>query len=207
MTTGLRRTAVLALAGALGCNGGLEPAPTCSQGFVGICGTVTFEGTEPDSTDGVFIVAYSTFPQSRNDLLTFQPFPPPPSLARPFRGSQIYALPLSTGRYEWVVAVWKKVGAFAPGFSNADSLLKEAGFYHDPTDPTAPGVVVVNDSSTDSVNFVIDFGNLHPICTYFRRAREGPPAGGARDRAAPRREGSGNRRPLRVGTGQFRAAV
>src|SRR5207249_1504685 len=83
--------------------------------------------------------------------------PPPPSLARPFRGSQIYALPLSTGRYEWVVAVWKKVGAFAPGFSNADSLLKEAGFYRDQTDPTAPGVVVVNDSSTDSVNFVIDF--------------------------------------------------
>jgi hypothetical protein len=66
-----------------------------------------------------------------------------------------------------VVAVWKKVGAFAPGFGNADSLLKEAGFYRDQTDLTAPGVVVVSDSSTDSVNFVIDFGNMHPICTYF----------------------------------------
>ena len=158
---------IIPLVGAAACNEGLQPTPLCPERFVGICGRVTFQGTEPDSTEGVLVVAYPRFPQSRNDLLTFQPFPPPPSLARPFRGSQIYALPLSTGRYEWVVAVWKKVGAFAPGFSNADSLLKEAGFFRDRTDPTAPGVVLVHDSSTDSVNFVIDFGNMHPICTYF----------------------------------------
>ncbi len=173
MTTGLRRTAVLALLGALGCNGGLEPAPTCSQGFVGICGTVTFEGTEPDSTDGVFIVAYSTFPQSRNDLLTFQPFPPPPPLARPFTGSRVYTLPLPTGRYEWVVAVWKKVGSFAPGFSNADTLLKEAGYYRSNSDTSSHGSGIVTVSGAGagagaaSIDFVIDFTNMHSISSYF----------------------------------------
>jgi len=28
-------------------------------------------------------------------------------------------------------------------------------------------VVGVHDASSDSVNFVIAFGNMHPICTYF----------------------------------------
>jgi len=167
MPSHLSRTALAALVGLAACNEGLQPTPLCAPSVPGICGRVTFQGTEPDSTEGVLIVAYPTFPHSRNDLLTFQPFPPPPSLDRPFRGSQFYALPLGNGRYEWVVAVWKKVGAFAPGFSNADSLLQEAGFYRDTADPMAPGVVVVHDSSTDSVNFVIDFSNMHPICTYF----------------------------------------
>lgn len=166
MPSRLPHAALIALVGVVACNEGLQPTPLCPKSFVGICGTVTFQGTEPDSTEGVLIVAYSTFPQSRNDLLTFQPFPPPPSLPRPFTGSQVYTLPLN-GRYEWVVAVWKKVGAFAPGFSNADSLLKEAGFYRDKADPTAPGVVVVSGTATDSIDFVIDFSNMHPICTYF----------------------------------------
>ena len=49
------------------CNEGLQPtaAPTsCPQGFVGICGTATFRGALPDSTQGLFIVAYATFPES-----------------------------------------------------------------------------------------------------------------------------------------------
>jgi len=163
----LRHAALAGCVAVAACNDGLQPTPICPPGFVGICGRVAFQGTAPDSTEGVLIVAYRTFPQSRSDLLTFQPFPPPPLLPAPFTGSQVYALALPNGRYEWVVAVWKKIGAFAPGFSNADSLLEEAGFYREPSDPTAPGVVVVSDSSTDSINFVIDFGNMHPICTYF----------------------------------------
>jgi hypothetical protein len=136
---------------------------------VGVCGTVTFRGTEPDSTDGVFIVAYPTFPQSRNDLLTFTPFPPPGSLLRPFTGAQFYTLKIPNGRYEWVVAVWKKTGTFAPNFSNADSLLREAGFFRDHGDTTThgSGVVVVHGTGTDSIDFVIDFGNMHAISYYF----------------------------------------
>ncbi len=155
--------AAVALAAALACNQGLEPAPvptSCPVGFVGVCGTVTFRGTEPDSTDGVFIVGYPTFPQSRNDLLAFKPFPPPASLPRPFTGAQFYTLRIPNGRYEWVVAVWKKVGTFAPNFGNADSLLKEAGFY-------GSGAVVVNSTGTDAIDFVIDFNDMHPISYYF----------------------------------------
>src|SRR5207253_1991917 len=50
MMTGRRGALALALAAALGCNKGLEPAPAptaCPQGFVGVCGTVTFQGTKP----------------------------------------------------------------------------------------------------------------------------------------------------------------
>jgi len=138
-------------------------------GFVGVCGTVTFRGTEPDSTDGVFIVGYPTFPQSRNDLLAFTPFPPPSSLQRPFTGAQFYTLRIPNGRYEWVVAVWKKTGTFAPNFSNADSLLKEAGFYRDHADTTTHGSggVVVNSTGTDAIDFVIDFDEMHSISYYF----------------------------------------
>ncbi len=167
-----RAPAAIVLAAALACNQGLEPAPvptSCPAGFVGVCGTVTFRGTEPDSTDGVFIVGYPTFPQSRNDLLAFTPFPPPSSLQRPFTGAQFYTLRIPNGRYEWVVAVWKKTGTFAPNFSNADSLLKEAGFYRDHADTTThgSGVVVVNSTGTDAIDFVIDFDEMHAISYYF----------------------------------------
>src|SRR5207253_6311742 len=69
---------IIPLVGVAACNEGLQPTPLCPERFVGICGRVTFQGTEPDSTEGVLVVAYPRFPQSRNDLLTFQPFPPPP---------------------------------------------------------------------------------------------------------------------------------
>ncbi len=169
----------LACAAALACNGGLEPAPvptSCPKDFVGICGTVTFQGTPPDSTEGVFIVAYTAFPQSRGDLLTFTPFPPPSSLPRPFTGSQFYTLPLPPGRYEWVVAVWKKVGVFALDLSNADSLLKEAGFYRDAGDMTShgSGIVRVSGTGTDAIDFRIDFGNMHSISYYFPAPSQQP---------------------------------
>src|SRR5438552_16196800 len=57
---------------ALACNEGLHPT-TCP----GICGTVTYQGSLPDSlrdsTAAVLIVAFSTFPQTPADLLRFQP--------------------------------------------------------------------------------------------------------------------------------------
>lgn len=167
----------LACAAALACNGGLEPAaaPTsCPKDFVGICGTVTFQGPTPDSTDGVFIVAYAAFPQSRNDLLTFLPFPPPPPLPRPFTGSQFYTLRLPSGRYEWVVAVWKKLGPL--DVSNADSLLKEAGFYRDGGDTTSrgSGIVTVSATGTDAIDFRIDFAHMHSISYYFPPSSQQP---------------------------------
>ncbi len=147
------------------CDGGLAPTPVsgnCPPGFIGICGAVTLRGAVPESTDVVYLVAYETFPTSTAELFTFQP-PVPPTL--PLGGAQaFYALPVPPGRYEWVLAVWKKVGTLSPG--NADSLLMETGFYRDPADTSRPGVVVVT-GATDSVDFVVDFDNRHSISFWF----------------------------------------
>ncbi len=162
--------AVIGLVAAAGCNEGLSPTPACPGGFVGICGTATVRGTLPDSTQGLFIVAYTTFPESIQALLTFQPLPPPAVLPPPSGDSTLfYTLPLPSGRYEWVLAVWQKQGTLKPDFSNADSLFREAGFYKDAGDTTShgSGIVVVDGTATDSIDFVIDFGDMHRICTYF----------------------------------------
>src|SRR5439155_430206 len=87
--------AVIGLVAAAGCNEGLSPTPACPRGFVGICGTATVRGTLPDSTQGLFIVAYTTFPESIQALLTFQPLPPPAVLLPPSGDSTLfYTLPL-----------------------------------------------------------------------------------------------------------------
>src|SRR6266403_4012 len=115
-------------------------------------------------------VAYAPFPESLRALLTFRPLPPPAAPQPPPGDSTVfYTVPLPNGRYEWVLAVWQKQGTLKPDFSNADSLFREAGFYRDAGDTTShgSGVVVVNGTGTDSIDFVIDFGNLHRICSYF----------------------------------------
>lgn len=157
---------LLTAAATLGCDEGLKPQTICPAGFQGVCGTVTFRGTVPDSTDVVYVVAYATFPQSLTDLFSFQPVPPPTlrldSAAR--AQAQPYALPLPNGTYHWVLAAWKKQGALSQ--QNADSLLREAGYYRNPADSTQAGVVVVNGAAT-GIDFVVDFTNMHPVSYYF----------------------------------------
>ena len=160
------RAAVLVLA-LLACNDGLQPVPaptTCPQNFTGICGHLTFQGTVPDSTQAVYVVAYHTFPRSRDSLFTFQPSLILLQKLPLDSATAFYAVPLSSGRYEWVVAVWVKQGFTLP---NADSTLREAGSYRDPADTTLPGVVNVYTQGTDSIDFVIDFDHLHPPCRYY----------------------------------------
>ncbi len=158
--------ALVAAVAALACNDGLQPTPaatTCPAGFRGICGTVTFRGVLPDSTQAVFIVAFDTFPRTQTALFTFKPaLPAPLPLGT---ASEFYTVPLPDGRYEWVVAVWQKVGTLTP--QTARSLLAETGFFRDSGDTTKRGVVVVHGTGTDHVDFVIDFANRHAICTYF----------------------------------------
>jgi hypothetical protein len=155
----------------LGCDEGLTPrqAPTtCPPGLVGICGTVKFRGALPDSTEAVYLVAYVRFPTTRDDLFLFKPFPPSDPLpldSVATSGRQFYLLPLPSGSYAWVLAAWKKVGTISP--TNADSLLREAGYYRDPADSTKPGTVVVSGTGTDSIDFVVDFSNMHPVSFYF----------------------------------------
>jgi hypothetical protein len=144
-------------------------APTsCPRGLVGICGTVTFRGRVPDSTAGVYVVAYPRFPTGLTALLTFVPLVPQ---ALPLSGDSttFYSVPLPNGRYEWVVAAWRKQGTLALDYSNADSLFREAGFYRDGIDTTAhgSGIVTVNGTGTDSINVIVDFNTMHPISYYF----------------------------------------
>jgi len=159
-------TTAAALAAALACNGGLQPTPPCGTGFVGVCGTITFRGAVPDSTAGVYVVAYARFPQQPSDLLSYTPLFPQP-LPLPGDSTTPYSVGLPNGRYEWVVAAWRKQGTF--DFSKADSLFKEAGFYKDGADTTThgSGIVIVNNAGTASINIVVDFGNMHPISYYF----------------------------------------
>ncbi len=163
----LRLPLAVAILG-LACNEGLQPvgAPTaCPPGFVGICGTVRFRGALPDSTQAVYLVAYPTFPRTRNDLFNFVPLPP--QSIPTADSTYFYTLGIPTGRYEWVLAAWVKQGFTT---ANADTTLREAGFYRDKADTTKPGVVSVYGTGTDSINIVVDFANMHPISYYFPAA-------------------------------------
>ncbi|HVH69354.1 MAG TPA: hypothetical protein VM716_15905 [Gemmatimonadales bacterium] len=152
--------AALAAVAALACNEGLRPT-ACA----GICGTVTFRGAVPESTQAVYIVAYHTFPSSRDSLFNFQPPLGPLLQPLPLTGVPTsYDIPVEVGRYEWVLAVWVKQGF---NLSNADSTLREAGYYRDPADTSQPGVVTVSTPGTASVDFLIDFGHMHPPCHYY----------------------------------------
>lgn len=171
----MSRTAFRALTALtlLACDAGLAPVPEsggCPPGFVGACGTVTFRGAVPESTQVVYVVAYARFPQSATDLLTFTPLSPPVLDLPGTPGDTLasYRLPLAPGRYEWILAVWKKIGILT--LANADTLLREAGFYRDPANPALPGAVDVM-GGVDSIDFVVDFTNMHPVSFYF------PPAG------------------------------
>ena len=160
------RVACAALcAAALACNAGLQPTTGCS----GICGTVTYQGSLPDSlkdsTAAVLIVAFATFPQSPSDLLLFQAVALVDTGGPPRR----YVLQVPNGTYEWVLAVWEKKSYTGLSAQTADSLLREVGFYRNPADATPQGTgrVHVTDAGADSINFAIDFTNMHRICDYF----------------------------------------
>jgi len=153
---------------ALACNEGLHPT-TCP----GICGTVTYQGSLPDSlrdsTAAVLIVAFSTFPQTPADLLRFQP--PVPAFVDTGGPPRRYVLQVPNGTYEWVLAVWEKKSTTPLGAGNADSLLREIGFYRDGRDTTAQGTgrvhVGTGGGGAAAIDFVIDFTRMHRICHYF----------------------------------------
>jgi hypothetical protein len=119
----------LALAGlaALACDGGLQPAnDRCPSG---ICGTITITGTAPDSTDGVFVLAYATFP----DLQRHPGFPAVPASGDNWGATAAYTSRSPTG-VQWIVAAWKKVRSH----SAADTILREAGYRNPPTASPGP---------------------------------------------------------------------
>jgi hypothetical protein len=163
----LRAAAALVtiLAAALACDAGLEPEPICARGLVGVCGTIRFSGTIPDSTDNVFVAAYTSFPQTCTQLiLNRQPFIPS---SVPYADSvSLYSIELLPDTYEWVLAVWKKIGDLTLT-ANDTTLLRVAGYYRSPADSTQPGSVTVPTGSVaDSVDFKVDFDNLRPATDF-----------------------------------------
>jgi hypothetical protein len=163
----LRPAAVLvaALAVALACDAGLEPEPICARGLIGACGTIRFSGTIPDSTDNVFVAAYAAFPQTCGDLIfNRQPFIPS---SVPYTDSiTLYGIPLPPSRYEWVLAVWKKVGTLTLSAQDT-ALLRVAGYYRDPADSTLPGAVTVqNGGAIGGVDFKVNFDSLLPATDF-----------------------------------------
>lgn len=147
------------------CDAGLEPEPICAPGLVGLCGTLRFRGTIPDSTDNVFIAAYVTLPQNCTDLINNRKPPIPGSV--PYSDSiTSYSVELAPGHYEWVLAVWKKVGQLT--LSPADTaLLRVAGYYRHPPDTSLPGdVTVPSGASVGDIDFVVDFDSLRPATDF-----------------------------------------
>lgn len=149
------------------CDAGLEPEPVCAGNLIGVCGTVRFSGALPPNTEAVFVVAFPTFPTTCNELLAlpaaFRPFPPI-ALPQPYQGDVAYGLPLPLDTYEWVVAVWKRVGAIT--FTPADTtLFRVAGYYRNPADPAQPGAVTLatGASVVGGVDMTVDFAVLRPV--------------------------------------------
>ena len=156
---------VAVLAAAMACDAGLEPEPICARRLVGVCGTVRFSGTIPDSTDNVFVAAYVNFPQTCNELIfNRQPFIPS---SVPYTDSvALYSIELLSGPYEWVLAVWKKVGNLTLT-ANDTTLLRVAGYYRNPADSTQPGTVTVpSNGAADSVDFRVNFDSLKPATDF-----------------------------------------
>jgi hypothetical protein len=163
----LRAAAVLVavLAPAMACDAGLEPEPICARGLIGACGTIRFSGAIPANTDNVFVAAYADFPQTCNDLIfNRQPFIPS---SVPYTDSvALYGIPLPAGHYDWVLAVWKKVGNLSLT-ANDTTLLRVAGYYRDPADSTQPGAVTVpSGGAVDSVDFRVNFDSLRPATDF-----------------------------------------
>jgi hypothetical protein len=147
------------------CDGGLQPEPICAPSLVGLCGTLRFRGTIPDSTDNVFIAAYLSFPQTCTDLIANRQPLIPGSV--PYTDSIApYSVALSPGTYQWVLAVWKKVGALQLN-ANDTTLLRVAGYYRNPADSTLPGSVTVpNGAAAGNIDFLVNFDSLRPATDF-----------------------------------------
>jgi hypothetical protein len=157
----MRRLGLAALAAiaVLACDGGLQPVARCPSG---VCGTITIRGAQPESTHVVLVIAYRTFPQTCAEILDFVPGSPPVIPAGVTTAT--YTLLVPDGRYEWIVAVWKKIGALS-GTPADTALLREAGYTGIQRTPPKrapcarrPGV--------GGVDFVVDLDDLHPITDY-----------------------------------------
>src|SRR6266567_2559132 len=159
------RKILLLVAVVAACCRGLEPEPICARSLVGLCGTVRFRGAVPANTENVFIAAYLAVPQTCTDLINNRRPVIPGSV--PFTDSvAAYSVPLSPGTYQWVLAVWKKIGTLTLSPSDT-ALLRVAGYYRSPTDSTQRGLVTVpSGPAVRDIDFVVNFDSLRPATDF-----------------------------------------
>jgi hypothetical protein len=157
--------AVALIALVTACDAGLAPEPICAPRLIGLCGTIHFRGTVPDSTDQVFVAAYATFPLTCTDLINNRR-PVIPGAVPHTDTAAAYSIALPPGTYHWVLAVWKKIGMLQ--ISPADTaLLRVAGYYRSPADSSQPGVVVVPTvGAAGDINFAVNFDSLRPATDF-----------------------------------------
>lgn len=155
-------------AATLGCREGLKPVPaenTCPT-LPGFCGTVTFHGTVPDSTDWVRVVAYALVPRTATELFGFAGFSEPIPTASDSAFYTCCLLPLGPGTYEWVLVAWKKAGELDT--MTAVDLLREIGSYRDPSDSTRlAAVTIVPGRGTSGVDIRADFSRMRSVSDFF----------------------------------------
>jgi len=133
----------------LGCTDGLEPVT-----FQGVSGTVRFSGNPPDSTEWVRLAVYRDLPASTAGLIGFVAFSDTLPLER---GVVSFNLPLDTGAYRWIPAVWKRRDV-----PLAITSLRVMGWYSDSEDPFAPPVAfrVEAGKETAGIDINADFTRL-----------------------------------------------
>ena len=156
---------VMAAGAGTACDRGLQPEPICASDLVGICGTIQFRGSVPDSTDNVFVAAYATFPGTCTDLITNR-LPFIPGSVSYTDSVAPYSVVLPPRAYQWVLAVWKKEGTLT--LTPADTaLLRVAGYYRNSADSTLPGhVTVPSGGAAANINFRVEFDSLRPATDF-----------------------------------------
>ena len=133
----------------LACADGLEPVP-----FQGVSGTVRFLGNRPDSTEWVRLAVYRELPASTAGLIGFVTFSDTLPTAR---GNVPFSLPLDTGTYRWLPAVWKRADE-----PLAIASLRVMGWYSAAADPFGSPLAftVERDRETAGIEIIADFTRL-----------------------------------------------
>jgi hypothetical protein len=134
------------------CDEGLAPVP-----FQGISGSITYDGSVPDSTEWVRVAAFQDLPQTEIELLDFAAIS---NELIPLEDSTRYVVDLDTGDYQWLPVVWKK--ADTPLTPDALRIL---GWYTSgggPFDAPRP-VPVESDQETANTNVLADYENALTI--------------------------------------------
>jgi hypothetical protein len=146
----------------IACDSGLAPPPPIEPGF---CGTVSFaHGTWPSSDSLVHLWIFASQIDSLDSAkvvtgLFISPFtifiyPGFDKTLSYYKDSISYTFNLPVGMYKYIGVIQQISPEFGIRF------FRVVGFYKDPTNPTQPGSVEVNDfEQVKGIDIYVDFHN------------------------------------------------